>query len=240
MSQLHQPKELLYYRDHTVVSAADGKQTGAEFAGQIVSGGSTPLITLPHPSEVPREQCFFVSGAYSVQAPDGASMFINGTDASTSSVSMTNAGLLLRSDGLRYIGFTLGFTLTASASITPTYTVKAGELVYSFNATYNADPLYNASGSMTVPNDGDDLTFTAKEWSDQINTTVYAPNGYFYFEDVQGVLRLILQNEDTGTFYDTVQVTFGSSLPFLNSQYTLSSPVAGSKHTIAYTVLVLG
>jgi len=122
---MSQPKELLYYREHIQVQAPDGKQTVQEFAGQIVDGGGYPqelddsVVVLPLPSAVARETCLFVTGAvdYYVFVQDGVRIFVNGTEIQSETRMVAGeavegcwikiagrSALLLRSDGLRFIG----------------------------------------------------------------------------------------------------------------------------------------
>lgn len=129
-------------------------------------------------------------------------------------------------------------TFTVKYSSTPTqYTLNQNDPIYSYSTTYTPNPALNTSGSASMPPDLV-LTQTAQQWTDQINTTVNAPNGLFYFTVESGILKLTLRNQEVGssTIYDNVVVNFGSNLSFLNSQYTLSSPTF---QTQTFTILTL-
>jgi hypothetical protein len=130
-------------------------------------------------------------------------------------------------------------TFTVTYSGTPTqYTLTQNDPIYSYSATYTPNTTLNTSGSASLG--VTDLTQTAKQWTDQINLSVNAPNGLFYFTVELGVLKLTLRNQEVGssTIYDNVVVNFGSNLSFLNSQYTLSSPT-NTFQTQTFTILTL-
>ena len=105
MSQLHQPKELLQYRDVEKCSAV---QVAAEFKGKKIGGPSSGNeITLPAPSAVAKESCMFIHNEvdYTVKPSGGVDLFVNGTKQSNPmTVSAASGALVLRSDGLRFIG----------------------------------------------------------------------------------------------------------------------------------------
>lgn len=108
MSQLHQPKELLQYRDAEKCSAA---QVATEFKGKkidgLLPGEQGTEITLPAPSAVAKESCMFIytDAVYTVKPPVGVKLFVNGKSQPSVAVDATSPGaLVLRSDGLRFIG----------------------------------------------------------------------------------------------------------------------------------------
>ena len=107
MSQLHQPKELLQYRDELPSSGfADNKQSAAEFAGQKVNAVGD--FSLPTAKSVAKESCMFI-GTGTISASDGSEIFVNGKKEENGVVvSSTSGPVILRSDGLRFIGERLG------------------------------------------------------------------------------------------------------------------------------------